>query len=179
LGKVNADTWTVQNAHSSFLEVSGVKQWSLHSFEDFDENQEVNGWSHGQITECAGHHILGGHCVETSKGQVSKTFGNLPPHSQIRINAKYMFIDSWDGESGYLKVDNNLVWTESYNHAEGDTKHGINLCGNETPERKFGRSIDVTVPHSAESITLVFGATTDEHPCDESFGVDSVMVFIR
>eukprot|EP00298_Acanthocystis_sp_HF-20_P011676 c19515_g1_i2.p1 GENE.c19515_g1_i2~~c19515_g1_i2.p1 ORF type:complete len:390 (+),score=158.58 c19515_g1_i2:84-1253(+) len=179
-GKIDAESFAASSVHSSsFLEISGVKQWSLHSLEDFDEVDDVTGWSHGTITECAGHHILGGHCVETAKGEVSKTFTNLPPHSQIRINAKYMFIDSWDGESGYLKADSNLVWTESYNHADGDSKHGINLCGNSTPERKFGRTIDVTVPHTGNSITLIFGATTDEHPCDESFGVDSVMVFTR
>jgi len=92
-----------------------------------------------------------------------------------------MFIDSWDGESGYLKLDDKVVWTETYNHSDGNSNiaHGINICGNETPERKFRRSIDLTVPHNSDSITLVFGATTDEHPCDESFGIDSVMLFVR
>jgi len=177
-GKIDADTVSVANFHTSFLEINGVRQWSLQSLEDFEETG-TDGWSNSAVTECAGRHILGGHCVEHGKGEVSKTFTNLPPHTQIRINAKYMFIDSWDGESGFLKADTNLVWTESYNHADGDAKHGINLCGNETPERKFGRSIDVTVPHTQDSITLTFGATTDEHPCDESFGVDSVMLFTR
>jgi len=181
-GKIDASTVSAQSIRTnSFLEINSVRQWSLHSLEDFDETDGVNGWSHGEITECAGRKILGGHCVKTesANGEVSKTFTNLPPHSQIRINAKYNFIDSWDGESGYLKIDNSIVWTETYNHADGDIKHGLNLCGNETPERKFGRSVDVTVPHSSNSITLVFGATTDEHPCDESFGIDSVMVFVR
>jgi len=178
-GKIDAQSFAAQSLSSSFLEISGVRQWSLQSIEDFDETVNAEGWSHGNITNCGGHSILGGHCVETAKGEVSKTFTGLPPHSQIRLNAKYMFIDSWDGESGYAKIDNSLVWTETYNHADGDSKHGINLCGNQTPERKFGRSVDVTVPHSSDSVTVVFGATTDEHPCDESFGVDSVMLFVR
>jgi len=178
-GKIDADSFAAGVLHASFLEIAGVRQWSLYSLEDFDEAENAEGWTHGTITECGAHRILGGHCVETANGQVSKTFTNLPPHTQIRLNAKYMFIDSWDGESGYAKVDNSLVWTETYNHADGDLKHGINICGNETPERKFGRTVDVTVPHTADSVTVIFGATTDEHPCDESFGVDAVMLFVR
>jgi hypothetical protein len=176
-GKIDADTVSMQALHASFLEIDGVRQWSLHSLEDFEE-VGVDGWGNAEVTECGGHRILGGHCVQSGKGELTKTFVNLPPHTQIRINAKYMFIDSWDGETGYLKADNNMVWAESYNHADGG-KQGINICGNETPEKKFGRTIDLTVPHTKDSITLTFGATTDEHPCDESFGIDTVMIFIR
>jgi hypothetical protein len=176
-GKIDADSVSMVNLQASFLEIDGVKQWALHSLEDFEE-VGVDGWSHAEVTECGGHRILGGHCVQSGKGELTKTFTDLPPHSQIRINAKYMFIDSWDGETGYLKADNNMVWAESYNHADGATQ-GINICGNETPEKKFGRTIDLTVPHTQNSITLTFGATTDEHPCDESFGIDSVMIFTR
>jgi len=178
-GKIDADSLSTTSLHTSFLEIDSVRQWALHSLEDFEEIGDVDGWSHSNITQCGAHRILGGHCVENGKGEVSKTFTNLPPHSQIRVNAKYMFIDSWDGETGFMKLDNNIVWSENYNHAEGNSTHGINICGNETPERKFGRSVDVTVPHTQNDVTIVFGATTDEHPCDESFGIDSVMVFVR
>jgi len=178
-GKISADSLSTPSLHSSFLEINQVRQWALHSLEDFEEIGDVDGWSHSNITQCGGHRILGGYCVEHGKGEVSKTFTNLPAHSQIRVSAKYMFIDSWDGETGFMKLDNNIVWSENYNHAQGNPSHGINICGNETPERKFGRSVDVTVPHTQTEITVVFGATTDEHPCDESFGIDSVMVFVR
>jgi len=176
-GRIDADSISADSLSASFLEIDGVKQWGLHSLEDFEE-VGVDGWSHGEITECGGHHLLGGHCVENGN-ELTKTFTNLPPHSQIRIVAKYMFIDSWDGETGYLKLDNRPVWLESYNHSHGDAKHGINICGNEAPERRFGRSVDVTIPHKTGQVTLTFGATTDEHSCDESFGIDSVMIFVR
>lgn len=178
-GKIDADSVTSGGeVHYSFLEIDGVRQWSLHSLEDFDE-VGVDGWSHGEVTECAGRKILGGHCVEKATPELTKTWESLPPHSQVRVVAKYLFIDSWDGESGYLKVDGNTMWVDSYNHATGDSAHGINLCGNETPERKLFVPIDVTLSHSGPSLTLSFGATTDEHSCDESFGIDSVMVFTR
>jgi len=177
-GRIDAGSVSADSMSSSFLEIGGVKQWSLVSLEDFEE-VDAEGWSFGDITECGGHRLLGGHCVDNAEKELTKTFSKLPPHTQVRIVAKYMFIDSWDGETGYMKVENRPVWLESYNHSHGDAKHGINICGNETPERKFGRSIDVTVPHTGGKMTLTFGATTDEHACDESFGVDSVMVFVR
>jgi hypothetical protein len=178
-GKIDADSVTSGGAIKySFLEIDGVRQWALHSLEDFEE-VGADGWSHGELTECGGHKILGGHCVEKATPELTKTFSGLPAHSQIRVVAKYLFIDSWDGESGYVKADGNTVWVESYNHANGDLKHGISICGNETPERKFSTPIDLTIPHTGDSLTLSFGATTDEHSCDESFGIDSVMIFTR
>merc|ERR1711998_318608 len=111
-----------------------------------------------------------------------RSFPRLTPsslHTQLRITAKYMFIDSWDGESAYMKVNDSPVWADTYNHAQVEAKSGINVCGNGTPEGRFMRNIDVTVPHNGPTFDLKFGATTDEHSCDESFGVDSVMVFVR
>jgi len=178
-GKIDADSVTSSgDLSASFLEINGVRQWALTSLEDFEE-VGVDGWSNGEVTECAGRHILGGHCVEKATPELTKTFSNLGEHSQVRVKAQYMFIDSWDGESGYLKVDGKTVWIDSYNHAIGDSAHGINMCGNETPERKFSTGIDVSIPHTGESVTLSFGSTTDEHSCDESFGIDSVMIFTR
>jgi len=179
-GKIDAESVVAGSFSAAFLEIEGVRQWSLVSLEDFEE-VSIDGWSHGEVTECGGHKLLGGHCVQQSGGktEISKTFSDLPLHTHVRVNSKYMFIDSWDGESGYLKLDGNVVWTEAYNHNDGEQHKGFNICGNETPERKFGRQIDVTIPHTGNSIELTFGATTDEHPCDESFGVDSVMVFVR
>jgi len=178
-GRISADSVTANTLHSSFLELDGVRQWSLFSLEDFEET-DIVGWSQSGFSECAGRKILGGHCVGDAAGNLlTKTYTSLPPHTQVRINAQYLFIDSWDGESGYLKVGDNIVWSEAYNHAHGEKGHGLNVCGNETPERRFNRPVDVVIPHTADSLTITFGATTDEHPCDESYGIDSVMVFTR
>lgn len=177
-GKIDADSVTTGELKSSFLEIGGVRQWSLFSLEDFEE-VGLDGWNQQELTECGGRKILGGHCVELKVPELAKAFTNLPPHNQIRITAQYYFIDSWDGESGFMSVDGNKVWVDTYNHATGDAKHGINVCGNETPERRLRTPIDVTIPHTGDSFNLSFGATTDEHSCDESFGIDSVMVFVR
>lgn len=130
------------------------------------------------LTTCGGNTFLGGPCTTTGNSVTQKSFNNLPPHTQLRIVAKYLFIDSWDGESAYMKLDDRVAWSEAYDHAAFANK-GVNLCGNDTPEGRYMRHIDVTVPHTTANFDLTFGATTDEHACDESFGVDGVMVFVR
>merc|ERR1712048_476390 len=115
--------------------------------------------------------------VSISDFEVHKTFSNLPEHTQLRVSAKYLFIDSWDGESAYMKIDDRIAWADTYNHAS--VKKGISICGNETPEGRYMTPIDVTIPHTGSEFDLTFGATTDEHACDESYGVDNIMVFAR
>merc|ERR1712125_175633 len=92
-GKIDADSVSANEIQSSFLEIGGVRQWALHSLEDFDE-AGTDGWSHGEMTECAGRKVLGGHCVErnANEKELAKVFSNLPPHTQVRVVASYMFI---------------------------------------------------------------------------------------
>jgi len=179
LGKIEADSIDAGAVSSSFLEIDGVRQWQLVSLSDFEEDTNAaEGWDHTDLTECAGNKFLGGPCTKAGSTEVKKTYTGLPPHSQLRVAAKYLFIDSWDGESAYMKINDHVQWAETYNHAQVEGK-GINVCGNETPEGRYMRNLDVTVPHTTDDFTLTFGATTDEHSCDESFGVDSIMVFVR
>merc|ERR1711988_154023 len=46
------------------------------------------------------------------------------------------------------------------------------------PEHKWAEMVDVVVPHTEPSVLLSFGNTLDEHACDESFGVDDVMLHV-
>jgi hypothetical protein len=41
------------------------------------------------------------------------------------------------------------------------------------------RAIDVTLPHNGDSVKLTFGSTLDEEPCNESFGIDDVMIYVK
>lgn len=163
--------------------VKGVKQWQLVYSDDFS-SQMGAGWSRSEVSQCAGVYMLGGFC-KFSRGEVNKTFAGLPPHKQIKIVASYHFIDRWIGETGYMKLNvgtNNCgvtVWSEQ--HAQQEAKNGVSLCGDAgTPEGKFSVPVDVTVPHSRDSITVTFGSTMDAaDPCDESWGISAVEIYIR
>jgi hypothetical protein len=161
--------------------VRGVAQWQLVYSDDF--SAAATGWSKQETSKCAGVFMLGGYC-KFGYGEVNKTFGGLPPHKQLKVVARYHFIDHWIGETGYMKLDvgeNNCdvpVWSEQ--HKQYDGNNGVNLCGGGTPEGKFNSHVEVTVPHRASAVRVTFGSTIgDADPCDESWGVSGVEVYVR
>lgn len=167
---------------SAGLSINGVKQWQMAHQEDF--SSRAAGWSRQEVTQCGGVNMLGGFC-KLSSGEVNKTFSDLPAHKQLRITATYHFIDRWVGESGYLKLNvgkeskHVVVWSEQHSQEFG--KNGLSLCGqSETPEGKFSAAIDVTVPHTENSVEVAFGSTMDDSdPCDESWGVSGLELHVR
>lgn len=78
--------------------VNGVRQWRLVEHDDFQNGAE--GWSRQERSSC-GHQddmFLGGHCNFGSI-DVTKLFAGLPEHSQVRVSARFHFIDAWKGEA--------------------------------------------------------------------------------
>lgn len=151
----------------------GQKQWSMVAHEDFEQTPQ--GWSFLETSSVGGNKFLGGHC-KTAGTTVTKKFSNLPEHTSLRVSARYHFIDSWEGESSFLKVDDKYAWMDS--NDVRNAPQGINIAGNESPERKFGTPVDVIVPHTASSVLLAFGSNLDQDACDESFGIDDVSVHV-
>merc|ERR1711871_66782 len=162
------------------------RQWQLVSEETFASSivgATPAGWSQGSVVTDSCGKMIGGHCSVQGKpsGDVSKTFTNLPAHSHVRVVAKYHFIDSWEGETGYAKVGGRVVWADTHDFAEHkQSKNGISMCGSdEVAEHKWGQPVDVTLPHTGGDVTVAFGATLDQNTCDEAFGVTDVSVYVR
>jgi hypothetical protein len=116
--------------------------------------------------------VFGGHCNFAAE-EVTRNY-QLPPHSWIRIAASYHMFDNWVGETGYLKLDDKVVWSQ---HGESKT-HGVHVCGGESAD-KLNLPIYVTQPHSARNMTLSFGSTLPADPCNASFAIDNVVVYSR
>jgi hypothetical protein len=74
-----------------------------------------------------------------------------------------------DGEMVYK-------WTEQYDSAQA--KGSINVCGARYGEGKFSSPIDISFPHQKATLKLAFGATIDQDPCDESYGISNLNVYI-
>ena len=145
---------------------------------------EPVGWTNNSISQCGRIYMLGGY-RQLAGGEISKAFKELPPHAQIRVVANFHFIDGWQGEMGFLKVDigrdKNMeyVWTEKYDYTKSGGDEGINLCGNKFPENRPSVHIDINIPHSDDSIVLAFGSTLNRDPKDASFGVSGLQIFIK
>eukprot|EP00298_Acanthocystis_sp_HF-20_P002021 c12492_g1_i1.p1 GENE.c12492_g1_i1~~c12492_g1_i1.p1 ORF type:complete len:267 (-),score=99.30 c12492_g1_i1:27-827(-) len=160
---------------SSFIQAD-VRQWALKYHDDF-EGQTL-GWSTNLTSSCDGNdHHLAGHCNQV-QNEVKKVFSNLGEHKFIRLQARYHFLDSWEGETAFAKIGDRIVWSD-VNDVRGIHPNTLNACGGEHPDTKISVPIDVTIPHTAETISISFGSTLDEHPCNESFGIDDVMISVR
>lgn len=128
---ISADALNVRA--TSFI-VQEVKQWSLREHDDFESEKSLEGWSDKRTNKCKNgkNTFLGGHC-NFSYNEVHKTFKNLPAHKAIRVNAAFHMFDSWDGESAYMKIDDEIVWTKQGQHSE----KGINICGGDHNDPAF------------------------------------------
>jgi len=185
--------------------VGGVKQWALIRQEHF-QNVGVdvdNGWrlvgtNEGPIATSvcermsSNDRFLGGHC-QLSNGPVRKRFTHLPSHSQLRLTARYHFIDNWTGETGYASIDNNYVWTQTHRILPSAVNVGMQLCGSDRyPETRMSSPIDVTAAHTADHVWISFGSHSassggkprslkeeQQSACDRSFGIDDVEIYIR
>jgi hypothetical protein len=160
--------------------LGGVKQWRLVRHDSFDE--AVEGWSLLETSSCLGSRDrhLGGHC-KIAHGRVSKRFENLPPHSQVRVTGRYHFIDDWQGETAFLQLGDEFVWSDRAQRAAPG--QGLQMCGSaKYPETRMSLPVDVVQSHSASFLEVSFGShglDPAQDPCERSFGVDDVMVYVR
>merc|ERR1712188_185481 len=144
---------------SSFIQ-NDVVQWALKHHDDFEG--EVKGWDTTETSSCDGFDKhLAGHCKNVG-GSVKKTFTGLGRHSALRLQAQYHFLDSWENERAWAKINGKTVWTDM-NDIRGLHPNALNICGGESPEGKFAVPIDVVIPHAGDSVEIEFGADLDEH----------------
>jgi viroplasmin and RNaseH domain-containing protein len=90
---------------------------------------------------CGPYNLLGGYNLTSSK-QIKQTF-QLPPHNYVKITANYHFIDFWNGQTGFMKVqygsgEKYVLWSQSVD-SDGmkPGKFGeamFNICGNSVDE---------------------------------------------
>ena len=125
----------IQNQWSfsdSQLKYNGVPQWKLVHDEVFRVGEPAEGWSiPDATTKCGAIHMLGGYC-KTSTENLIKVFDKLPAHQRIRIQANFHFIDSWGGDTAFLKVSEDddmsklaMAWTDSYDYVS--SRNAVNV----------------------------------------------------
>lgn len=162
------------------LVVSNYDQWGLYHYDTF-EGVEADGWSNKTITECSGLRMLGGYC-QFSAGTTWKEFTDIREHSLIRLRATWHFIDEWRGETAYVEIGTtagtSLVWSLTYDVTY--SKNPIDICGDTTiGEGKFAVPLDILVPHDDSDLVVIFGSTLEEQPCDKSWGISGLEIYIR
>jgi hypothetical protein len=120
-------------------------KWTVISFDDFNDPMKPTEWSFSEYSTCQNKndYFLGGPCKLSSQ-EVTKTITNIPSHSKVFITANLHFIDKWEGESAFVKVDGKTVWMKSVKG--GDM--GVDLCGDENVgEAAYNVSVMVETMH--------------------------------
>ncbi len=145
--------------------------------DDFETQESLKGWSKQQTSSCSknGNVFLGGHC-QFSYNEISKKFYINIPHKQVRVTASFHMLDNWEGEFGYMKINGKIAWIKE---GRTDKENGMNICGGKENDAAFNVPIDAYVNHDGKEIEVTFGSTLEKDPCDASFGVDDVMIYVK
>jgi len=135
--------------------------------------KKARGWLYDDVIKCNGFSMLSPKPGRT----VSTTYMGLPKHTHIRVTATVHFIDDWQGETAWMKLNEFTVWTES--HDQKNTAGKFSICGSDLyPESRFSAPIDLTWPHTAKNLDLALGSNLDEGS-DARFAVSNVAIYTR
>jgi len=177
------------SADKGFI-VNDVPQWRLVKMEDFSLNSGdfiSDTPEDGELTttKCQeGLFMLGGWKV-LSKQLVRKTYQNLPKHDRLQVRGIFHFLDAWGGETAFLQLsigkNGNMeyVWTETYDVS--DYTNTVNVCGDDVGEGRFAVPIEISIPHTADVLTVAFGSTLKMAPqaSPAFFGISSLEIYTR
>ena len=164
----------------SFLEaqelvLGGTKQWRIVAHDTF--NQDTKGWVFQKHRRAARPTYSLGSCQQTvAKKGAEKIYTNLPAHTEIRLKARFHFLDKWvDGDTAYAKINDEYAWLDT-----GANAGKINVCGDAHPEAGLSQLLDVVQTHSSDTVKINFGAfMSDKDACKQSWGVDDVEIFVK
>lgn len=172
--------WKFEQSHFKY---NGVPQWKLVHDELFKVGEQAEGWSiPDAVTKCGAIHMLGGYC-KTSNENLIKVFDKLPSHNRIRIQVNFHFIDSWGGDTAFMKVSENedlgtmnYAWTDSYDYVS--SRNAVNVCGRDIGDGKFTSLIDIELLHNHPKIKIMFGSSLEQKACAASYGISMVRIFV-
>jgi len=175
-----SDPVFVQTLEAPSIKHNDIALWQLTQHENF-ENNTSQGWDFSEISSCENNIIypnkfIGGPC-KLSNQEIEKTFENLPNHEFLKISAKFHMFDNWQGEYGYMKINNKIMWTK--NAIVRNETGSINICGQGTPDPAYNIPIDVTIPHTDDRIKITFGSSLSKDSCLASYGVDDIMIYVK
>ncbi len=147
----------------------------------YDEFNETNGWSAGEITMCGElGNVLGGAGQFGTDDSTQKqiTLQNVA-HTQLRLIAELAIIDSWDDEEIFAEVDGQEVAKKKCVFYNADTcGQSKNQCGG-GGWQDGNTTLAGDRDHAADIAVLKFRAALNEGPENEAWGLDTAYVFVK
>jgi len=157
-------------------DIGSIEAVAMNSYDNDDEKYGP-GWSQTLKSYTGDGIVHGPWGSEVSS--VSKVFGPLPPHSLVKIQARFWFIDSWDGgEYGRMSIDGSMWWSEEKSCLNVFRGVFPNPFAGDRPEDKCFVDIDITQAHEQNRLELKFQANLGQDKSDESWAFSQVQVYI-
>lgn len=162
-----------QSEHFACDMTLGDAGWTRVLDEDFAA-ASGDAWSQTMVTTCGNlGQMLGGYGVFGTT-TVTRDVPLLSiPHSEARLRARVIKIDSWDEETVTASIDGAQVWSGTYDYDEGPDSQ----CGENWPDEAHDASGQGS--HGAATMTIAFEGSFDQGATNESWGVDDVRVWVR
>ena len=155
----------------------------LHS-EDFEGG--ATGWSNNSTEAAAAADPIFTEFLGRFTGNGSivteKSFGVGSAGRCLEIGFDFYQIDSWDGESFLVEIDDELVVADSFPWADYDAPPLATAYQETRAQRGFSgwgdRTFRYTIPwySTSASVKLGFGSGLDQAVNDESFGIDNLTI---
>jgi hypothetical protein len=112
--------------------------------------------------------ILGG--ALGTGAYLEKVYTDLPQHSALRIELKFVFLRTWDYEHGIIYVDGEEEWRQRYWHRDGAADED---CGQLT---HYTDVEIILLDHTSETVTLRVTTNLDQEASDEGWGIVDVII---
>lgn len=187
-----AGNLNVRDVNSADFEVMSadnmLQNWLIAGDADDIFTNGTLGWqtSSGRplsVQKCGGVYMLGGP-HQLNHDEVTKTY-TLPPHREVQVTARVNFVDNWDDDVLFMKLDGEYVWTEEYTWCPQFftlmCARGHNACGKAEYPDRLSRLVQVSLPHTEPTLTVTFGSNIPPEvpPSEVSYGLSSLTVEVR
>ena len=193
---VNSVEWRTE-AHISYMRVIGnvvhrsevtgsqLAEWKLFALDNFSSG-ERNDWGGADslIRTCgpARDKSMFRDC-KSKIAYFEKTFHEIDAHSELKIFVNVHFLDQWEGEQAYIQINDETVWTRTYQwcntifHYKCVTD-GVNVCGEAYPDL-IGQYVMFVYPHTAKTVKIRIGSSLKSGNCDANWGFNNFMLYLR
>lgn len=140
------------------------------------ESWAYSGCSLAYQTECGEFTIVGGYKNFGKGCKMSKSLTLPLPHYQLAYHFNFFKIDSWDGESLIVEVDNVVKTNIAYSNTF-DTDYDRNFCGNSFNDHV--EDVFQIVPYSYKSSApkIMIYTSLDEDASNESWGINNFQLY--
>ena len=183
---------------SSDIVIQNIHQWKLIVDETYDDSSSiVQGWvAYSKHSDPPNNKR--GRCGVNitprtdwflgpyNSVEVTKKFVLPSDHTRLKLSANFHFIDGWNDETAYLKINDKMVWQQGHTMCGSlsvlpelpniCSSKGINSCGNDGVDR-MGVLIKYQMEYFSNEIDITFGASLEKDN-DASWGVDDLQIAV-